>query len=127
MKKAAATAPKPKPAPKKQTQTTLKVTKKAAPKKRAVDSEDESSEIELNSKHDDDLLDDTPPQKKQKKAPVAKRAASKPLEEVENESFQADGVMDEPPAPKSAASKGGNSAKYQKVRRQASYIIEWLR
>lgn len=115
--KKAPAAPKAKAAPKKQTQSTLKVTKKAAPKKRVVDSEDEGSDIDVAS--DDDGLLDTPP-KKQKKAPAAKKSAGKPLEEIENESFpmddsDMDGNMDGPSDSKPAKKGGNNTEKYQKV------------
>lgn len=54
---------------------------------------------------DDDSLSQTPP--KAKKATATKRAASKPLADVENESFGGDAASD---------SKNGNaSQKYQKV------------
>lgn len=54
---------------------------------------------------DDDSLSQTPP--KAKKAAAPKRAASKPLADVENESFGGDAPSD---------SKNGNaSEKYQKV------------
>lgn len=88
MKKAAA----PKAAPKKMVQTTLK-SAKAAPKKRAkaMSSDEDASD------HD---FDNTPPNaKKQKKAPAAKKAAgaSKPLEELENDSIMEDVSPDAKP------------------------------
>jgi hypothetical protein len=101
-KKPAAT----KPAAKKTTQTTLKAkpaTKPAAKKKAKAESEDEPSDIEMSDA--ESLLSHTPP--KAKKATAPKRAGSKPLADVENESHGGDA---------DGASKSGNaSEKYQKV------------
>ena len=95
-------------------QTTLKPkAKPAASKKRAKpDTEDEDSgpdEPSLNN--DDSVLSGTPPSaKKQKKAPAIKKAAAKPLQEVENEAMGYDGAEE----PK--AKKGSKSTEtYQKV------------
>lgn len=70
---------------------------------------------------DDSLLADTPPQKKQKKAAVPKKAAGKPLQEVDNESFAMDataegldGADDAMVVPK--PKKGSATDQYQKVR-----------
>ena len=99
-KKAAAA----KPAAKKMTQTTLKA-KPAAKKKAKADSEDEVSDAQMSD--NDSLLSHTPPMAKKAAAP--KRAGSKPLADVENESFGGD-------APSEAPGKNGNaSVKYQKV------------
>lgn len=86
--------PKKAAAPKKTTQTTLtgkKTGKAATSKKRAkADSEDELSEGN-NMSDDDAMLSHTPP-KKAKTATAAKRAGSKPLGDVENESFTGEGA-----------------------------------
>ena len=75
------------------------------------------------SAHDDSLLSNTPPSaKKQKKAPAPKKAASKPLAEVENESFAIDGAADERPKPK-AHKKGGATEQYQKLT-QLEHILK---
>ncbi|KAJ6107024.1 DNA topoisomerase II eukaryotic-type [Penicillium capsulatum] len=105
-------APAAKSAPKKMTQTTLK-TKPAAKKKAKADSEDEMSDAHMSD--DDSLLSRTPP--KAKKASAPKRAGSKPLADVENESFGGD-------APSEAPGKAGNaSEKYQKLT-QLEHIIK---
>jgi DNA topoisomerase-2 len=101
-------APKKAPAAKKTTQTTLKAkpaAKSTAAKKKAkVDSEDELSDAHMSDA--DSLLSHTPP--KSKKAAAPKRAGSKPLADVENESHGGDAA--------DGASKGGNASdKYQKV------------
>jgi DNA topoisomerase-2 len=74
----------------------------AAKKKAQADSEDEISDIQMS---DDDSLSQTPP--KAKKAAAPKRAGSKPLGDVENESHGGDAPAD----------GGGKNAsdKYQKV------------
>ncbi|EKV07062.1 DNA topoisomerase 2 [Penicillium digitatum] len=109
-KKAAAA----KPATKKTTQTTLKVkpaAKAAATRKKKADSEDEVSDIQMSD--DDSLLSHTPP--KTKKTAVSKRAGSKPLADVENESHGGDAAAD---------SKTGNASdKYQKLT-QLEHIIK---
>ncbi|CAP97358.1 DNA topoisomerase II top2-Penicillium chrysogenum [Penicillium rubens Wisconsin 54-1255] len=111
-KKAAA-----KPAAKKTTQTTLKTkpaAKAAATKKKAkADSEDEMSDIQMSD--DDSLLSRTPPKAKKTAAP--KRAGSKPLADVENESHGGDAAAD------SASKSGDASEKYQKLT-QLEHIIK---
>ncbi|MCJ1477402.1 DNA topoisomerase 2 [Lambiella insularis] len=109
-------------APKKTTQTTLKPKSKiTASKKRAkLDTEDEDSAPEAASLHDDSLLSATPPsQKKQKKAPAPKlkNATGKPLQNVENEATNFDGVGE----PK--AKKGGATDQYQKLT-QLEHILK---
>ncbi|KAI1831092.1 hypothetical protein DTO006G1_7841 [Penicillium roqueforti] len=111
-KKAAA-----KPAAKKTTQTTLKVkpaAKAAATKKKVkADSEDEVSDIQMSDA--DSLLSHTPPKAKKTAAP--KRAGSKPLADVENESHGGDTAAD-------SASKSVNASdKYQKLT-QLEHIIK---
>ncbi|KAK5175786.1 DNA topoisomerase 2 [Saxophila tyrrhenica] len=113
-----AAAPKAKAAAK---QTTLKVTKSAPkPKKRAKpESDEENSDVDMDSMNDNSLLsnDNTPPQaKKAKKAPAARPAKSsaKPLVEMENESFNFDGAADKPPSAKKGK-KGGATDQYQKL------------
>lgn len=95
-----------KPAAKKTTQTKLNVkpaVKSAAAKKKAqVDSGDELSEPQIS---DNDSLSHTPPKSKKTTAP--KRAGSKPLADVENESHGGQA---------SAGGDGANTSdKYQKV------------
>ncbi|KAK6189373.1 hypothetical protein LQW54_013325 [Pestalotiopsis sp. IQ-011] len=98
-------------APKKMVQTTLKTTK-AAPKKRAKPAS--GDEGDGNSD-----FDQTPPNaKKQKKAPAAKKAAGKPLEEIENDSMMLDGPADSQPAKKKTATET-----YQKLT-QLEHIIK---
>ena len=102
--KKAATAPK--ATTKKMTQTTLKP--KANKKMAKADSEDEVSDAHM-SDDDNSLLSHTPP--KAKKAAAPKRAGSKPLGDVENESFVGDGASEAP-------GKNDNASdKYQKVSR----------
>lgn len=99
-KKAAAA----KPAPKKTTQTTLKA-KPVAKKKAKADSDVEMSDIHMSD--DGSVLSHTPPKAKQASGP--KRAGSKPLADVKNESSGGD-------APSETPGKNGNaSEKYQKV------------
>lgn len=92
-KKAAAS----KAAPKKMTQTTLTSkppAKSTAAKKRAKpDSEDEPSEDDIMSIDGDSVLSSTPPKKAKKPAP-AKKGGSKPLADVQNESFGVDGASE---------------------------------
>jgi DNA topoisomerase-2 len=97
-----------KPAAKK-AQTTLKGKGKtaAAKKKAKADSEDEMSDVHMSDDDADSLLSQTPP--KAKKAAATKRAGSKPLADVENESFGGDATSETP------KQKGGASEKYQKV------------
>jgi DNA topoisomerase-2 len=101
-KKAAA-----KPAAKNATTVKPKGKTAAAKKKAKADSEDEMSDAHMSDDDADSLLSQTPP--KAKKAAAPKRAGSKPLADVENESFGGDGTSE---APKE---KGGASEKYQKV------------
>ena len=93
------------------------------PKKRAKpDSDEENSDHDGDSMDDDSLLSNTPPSnKKQKKAPAAKKTASKPLQEVENESFAFDGASDA--KPKAGAKKGAASDQYQKLT-QLEHILK---
>lgn len=107
--KKAATA---KPAPKKMTQTTLKA-KPAAKKKAKAASEDEMSDVHMSDA--DSILSHTPPKAKTASGP--KRAGSKPLADVENESFGGDAASDAP------GKTGNASDKYQKV----SYSIQQVR
>ncbi|KAJ5292310.1 ubiquitin-conjugating enzyme E2 15 [Penicillium atrosanguineum] len=112
--KKAATAPK--ATTKKMTQTTLKPKAKSAPakKKAKADSEDEVSDVHM-SDDDNSLLSHTPP--KAKKAAAPKRAGSKPLGDVENESFAGEVVSE-------AQGKDGNASdKYQKLT-QLEHIIK---
>ncbi|KAK0257528.1 DNA topoisomerase 2 [Friedmanniomyces endolithicus] len=121
-KKAAAS--KPKAAPK---QFIPKATKGAAApktKKRSKpESDEENSDIDAHA-NDDSLLSNTPPSaKKQKKAPARSKAAvSKPLMELENESFNFDGAADEKPVPK-AQKKGTSTEQYQKLT-QLEHILK---
>ncbi|TKA74110.1 hypothetical protein B0A55_07082 [Friedmanniomyces simplex] len=123
--KKAAAAPKPKAAPK---QTTLKVAKPAAApkaKKRAKpESDEENSNVDAHANNDDSLLSNTPPSaKKQKKAPARSKAAvSKPLMELENESFNFDGAADDKPVFK-AQKKGTSTEQYQKLT-QLEHILK---
>ncbi|KAH6659693.1 DNA topoisomerase [Truncatella angustata] len=101
-----------KPAPKKMVQTTLKSTK-AVPKKRAKPaSDDEGDEHADNSD-----FSQTPPKKKTK-PPAPKKAAGKPLEEIENDSMMLDGPSDSKPAKKKSATET-----YQKLT-QLEHIIK---
>lgn len=110
-KKAAA-----KPAAKKAAGTTLKAKGKAPAKKKVkADSDDEMSDVHMSDDDADSLLSQTPP--KAKKAAPSKRAGSKPLADVENESFGGDATSEAPKEKTSA------SEKYQKVR-CARYGIE---
>lgn len=114
-KKSSTTISKPSTAPKKLTQSTLK---KPAPKKRPKpDSDEENSDPDLD---DDSLLSNSPPPAKKPKtapkAPAAKKAAGKPLDEIDNEAYgdmdgSQDGAMVKP-KPK----KGTATEQYQKVR-----------
>ncbi|SMQ45370.1 unnamed protein product [Zymoseptoria tritici ST99CH_3D7] len=115
------------PKPKATKQTTLTKTTKAAPKaapkpkKRAKpDSDEENSDVDMDSLNDDSLLSNTPPSsKKQKKAPAAKKTGGKPLEENANESFG----MDVSKSPKAPAKKGGASDQYQRLT-QLEHILK---
>jgi DNA topoisomerase-2 len=97
--------------------TAAKPKAKAAPKKKAKDlSDDDNSDVNMDEDAIDDdesLLADTPAAKP-KKAPAPKKASSKPLANIESESFGMDNSDDALPtkAPKAA---GGASSKYQMV------------
>lgn len=102
----------------------MKVTK-AAPKKRAKpDSDEENSDIDLLD--DDSLLsnDNTPPQAKKPKKAAARpaKASSKPLVEMENESFNMIASPDKPPSAKKGK-KGGATDQYQKLT-QLEHILK---
>ncbi|KAF2493216.1 type II DNA topoisomerase [Lophium mytilinum] len=138
MKAVKATKPKAAPKPKKPTaaakprgrpakattQTTLKVTKTTAPKKkRKDDSDGENSDIEMNdviSDHDDSLLADTPPKAKAPKKAPAPKKTTKPLAPVENESFGLDGVDESPPK---AKGKGSAADRFQMLSHLEHIII----
>ena len=108
-------APKAKAVPK-TAQTTIKTTKAPSKKKAKVESDEENSDVDGVTLDDDSLLLDTPPaSRKQKKAPASKKAAGKPLREMENESAAND-IMDSP-KPK----KGSNTDKYQKASAAHNY------
>lgn len=121
VKKTAALKEKAGPKPRKPKEITAKpkVTAKATTsKKRAkLDTEDEESEPEIASLHDDTLLNATPPSaKKQKKEPVKKKAG-KPLQVRENDAGGFDGTDE--PKPK----KGSATEQYQKLT-QLEHIIK---
>ncbi|KAF2432921.1 type II DNA topoisomerase [Tothia fuscella] len=116
--KKAAAAPKSKAAPKKSSQTTIKLPKATASKKRPKpdSSDEENSDLDLddNSDNDNSQLSNTPPTaKKQKKLPGPKKSSGKPLASIENESFTA--MDDDKPVPKPKAKAGVASDKYQKI------------
>lgn len=73
------------------------------------------SDAHVPDDDDDSLLSHTPP--KAKKASAPKRAGSKPLADVENESFGGEG------APEGSSKNADASEKYQKVsqRKRACY------
>lgn len=99
---------------KKLTQTTLKTkpAAKATKKKAKADSENESSDRDDIDDFLDSVMSTTPPSKpKAKKAP-AKKAGSKPLADVANESFGGDGADD---GEAEATTQTGAGDKYQKV------------
>ncbi|KAK6828646.1 DNA topoisomerase II [Apiospora arundinis] len=100
-------------APKKMVQTTLKAPK-AAPKKRAKPTSDDEDDAPDNS----DFSNTPPNAKKQKKAPASKKASSKPLEEIENDSMMLDGSPDAKPAKSKTATET-----YQKLT-QLEHIIK---
>jgi DNA topoisomerase II len=97
--------------------TKPKVTTKpkgAAAKKRAIaDSDIENSDDDHDSFHDASLLDDTPPTLAKKPA-AAKKSSGKPLQQIDNESFD---FRDDEKPKKSGPSKGpvNNSQNYQKL------------
>ncbi|KXL48328.1 MAG: hypothetical protein FE78DRAFT_29215 [Acidomyces sp. 'richmondensis'] len=110
----------------------LKGTKATAskPKKRAKpDSDEENSDVEMDSANDASLLSNTPPSaKKQKRAPALKKT-TKPLTEIANESFTLDSAPEpelepKPNAIKSKAQKNGTSSQqYQKLT-QLEHILK---
>ncbi|CRG90833.1 DNA topoisomerase II [Talaromyces islandicus] len=103
--------------PKKMTQTTLKAkpAAKATKKKAKAGSEDELSDDDDN--FEDSVMSSTPPNaKKPKKAP-AKKAGSKPLADVANESFADEVESTEPSKDTGAADK------YQKLT-QLEHILK---
>lgn len=117
VKKAAAAKPAAKAAPKKLTQTTLKTTK-AAPKKRAKPGSDEEDDDDDSFGGD---MSNTPPNaKKQKKEPSTKKAAGKPLGEIENDSFM---QLDGPSEPKAASKKKTATETYTKLS-QVEHILK---
>ena len=100
-------------------QTTLKATKTTAKKRPKPDSDDEDPTSDIDSMHDASLLSNTPPSaKKQKKAPAAKKAGGKPLQDIANESMNMDGPADLAPAKKKSATD-----QYQKLT-QLEHIIK---
>ena len=119
-KKAAAAKPAAKaaakPAAKKVTQT--KLTTRPAAKKRPKPDDDDSA---MSDAGNISGLSHTPPSaKKQKKAPAKKKAAGKPLGEIENDSFmQVDGPSDLPPPGKGKTA----TEMYQKLT-QLEHIIK---
>nr|POE53574.1 dna topoisomerase 2 [Quercus suber] len=103
-------------------QTTLKVAK-TAPKKRAKPESDvENSDVDLDAVGDASLLSNTPPSaKRQKKAPAPKKAASKPLAENMNESFNMD--VSEDLLPKPQKQKTSATDQYQRLT-QLEHILK---
>lgn len=100
-------------------QTTLK-TKPVSKKRAKSESDEEDSPTDRDAFHDESLLANTPPSsKKQKKALAAKKIASKPLQEVSNESFNMDG----PSEPKPQKSSKSATEQYQKLT-QLEHIIK---
>ena len=103
-----------KAAPKKLTQTTLTAkpaTKaKAASKKRAKPDSDDDDNIDEDDDHmsDDSMLSHTPPKKAKKSAGPTKKGGSKPLADLENESFGFEGSVE-------PSKKTDVSEKYQKA------------
>ena len=100
------------------TQTTLKSSKPAAPKKRAKPQSDAENSDGPDSLNDDSLLSNTPPSaKRQKKAPGPKKSSGKPLQPIRNESHGPDemDVVEKKPSQKAASGKG---EQYQKVHKQ---------
>ncbi|KAF3482593.1 DNA topoisomerase II [Arthroderma uncinatum] len=115
--KKAAAVPKAKAAPKKLTQTTLKpkATSKAAVSKKAArpDPEDELDSLMEDAGVDNlDALESTPPNASKKTKTAPKKAVTKPLSSVENESFTTE-----------TAGAGESSDKYQKLT-QLEHIIK---
>lgn len=115
-KKATAAKPAAKAAPKKMVQTTLKA--KSAPKKRAKPGSEDEDEDDGGSDFDGDMSNTPPMPKKQKT--TAKKAAGKPLGEIENDSFmQLDGPSEQP---KNSKKKTATET-YQKLS-QIEHIIK---
>ncbi|KAH8659309.1 DNA topoisomerase [Tricladium varicosporioides] len=108
--------PKAKAASRKTVQTTLKMTKPASKKRPKEDSDNEESP-DRDSIDNDTMLSNTPPSKKYKKDPLAKKAGSKPLRDIANESINMDEPSDKPIVKKSA------SDQYQKLT-QLQHIIK---
>ncbi|EED21135.1 DNA topoisomerase II [Talaromyces stipitatus ATCC 10500] len=109
--------------PKKLTQTTLKTkpAAKATKKKAKADFEDEASDRDDIDDFIDSVMSTTPPNKpKPKKAPT-KKAGSKPLANVANESFGGDGADDLDAS--EAPTQTGAADKYQKLT-QLEHIIK---
>ncbi|KAI9840189.1 MAG: DNA topoisomerase 2 [Sclerophora amabilis] len=108
-----------KPTSKKLAQTTLKPKATQSKKRAKPQTDDEASEIDRNSLHDDSLLSVTPPSaKKQKKAPVPKKKGGKPLQDIENDVAGLDGSQDPQP------NKGpGATERYQKLT-QLEHILK---
>ncbi|RAO66442.1 uncharacterized protein BHQ10_002454 [Talaromyces amestolkiae] len=113
---------------KKLTQTTIKTNPaaKATKKKAKADSENEASDRDDIDDFLDSVMSTTPPSKpKTKKAP-AKKAGSKPLADVANESFGGDGaddVDDEAPKQTGAGDKYQKLTQYEHIiRRPDTYI-----
>jgi DNA topoisomerase-2 len=97
----------------------LKTTKATAKKRPKPDSDDEDPPSDIDSMHDASILSNTPPSaKKQKKAPAAKKAAGKPLQDIANDSMNMDGPADLPAAKKKSATD-----QYQKLT-QLEHIIK---
>ncbi|KAF2840027.1 type II DNA topoisomerase [Patellaria atrata CBS 101060] len=107
---------------KKLTQTTLKTVKPTAKKRAKPESDDENSDMESPDRislNDDSLLSNTPPSaKKQKKAPPPKKSSGKPLQSIENESFDMDGSNE--PKPKNSDNA---TDRYQKLT-QLEHILK---
>ena len=94
-----------------------KAAKATTSKKRPKpESDEENSDIDMDSLHDASLLSNTPPSAKKlkKNPPGPKKSSGKPLQSIENESFAMD--EDVPKEPKSKAKAPTNaSEKYQKI------------
>ena len=108
-------------------QTTLKAKPAASKKRPKPDTDDENSDPEDPSLHDDSLLSVTPPSaKKQKIAPGPKKMGAKPLREVENEAIaeaiEASMIYDGSDEPK-PKKKSKATETYQKLT-QLEHIIK---
>ncbi|KAI9851616.1 MAG: DNA topoisomerase 2 [Thelocarpon superellum] len=115
---------------KKTAQTTAKPkAAAAAPKKRAKPiSDDEQSDVDRTSMHDDSLLSITPPSAKKQKTAPPKKSAGKPLHAIENEVGGADGTDDAKPKKPSGpsgtgAGTGTASEQYQRLT-QLEHILK---